>query len=98
MLNNIYKTIWTVINMIVGIIGLVLIAIAWIPQIAKMIREKKSSVSIIFPVLYSLGSIALAIHSFIIDDLIFIILNSIASVMGLLGLFYSLKYRKLRPN
>ena len=79
--------------MIIGIIGLVLIASAWIPQILKMIKEKKSHVSIIFPILYSVGSIALVIHSIIINDLVFIILNSVAGFMGILGLFFALKYR-----
>ena len=80
--------------MIIGIIGLVLIATAWIPQIIKTIKEKESHVSIIFPILYSTGSIALVIHSIIINDLVFIVLNSVAGFMGLIGLFYALKYRK----
>jgi lipid-A-disaccharide synthase-like uncharacterized protein len=78
----------------IGIIGLILIAVAWLPQIIQTIKTKKGGLNIKFALIYFLGSIALVIHSIQIKDNIFIILNSLASLMSFTGLFYTIKYRK----
>jgi len=79
--------------MIVGIIGLVLIAVSWFPQVIQIIKTKKSGLNVKFALIYVLGSLALVIYSIQIRDTIFIVLNSLASFMSFLGLFYTLKYR-----
>lgn len=80
--------------MILGIIGLILIAVAWLPQIIETIRTKKGGLNIKFALIYVIGSFALVIHSIQIKDTIFLILNSLATLMSFTGLFYTLKYRK----
>ena len=80
--------------MIIGIIGLILIAISWLPQIVQIIKTKKSGLNIRFALIYVLGSLALVIYSVQVKDYVFIILNSLAAFMSSLGLFYTLKYRK----
>ncbi len=80
--------------MILGIIGLILIAVAWLPQIIEIIKTKKSGLNIKFALIYVLGSFALVIYSIQIKDTIFLILNSLATLMSFTGLFYTIKYGK----
>jgi lipid-A-disaccharide synthase-like uncharacterized protein len=80
--------------MILGIIGLVLIAVAWLPQIIETIKTKKSGLNIKFALIYVIGSFALVVYSIQIKDTIFLILNSLATLMSFTGLFYTIKYRK----
>ena len=80
--------------MIIGVIGLILIAFSWFPQVVEIIKTKKSGLNIKFALIYVLGSVALIIHAIQINDTIFIILNSIAALMSFLGLYYTIKYTK----
>jgi lipid-A-disaccharide synthase-like uncharacterized protein len=77
--------------MIFGLIGLALLAIAWIPETIEIIRNHKDKIDWRFGVLYVLGSIALAIHSYQIGDTIFVVLNAFIFVMSSISLIYSLK-------
>jgi len=80
--------------MILGIIGLILIAVAWLPQIIDTIKTKKSGLNIKFALIYVIGSFVLVVYSIQIKDTIFLILNSLATLMSFTGLFYTIKYRK----
>jgi lipid-A-disaccharide synthase-like uncharacterized protein len=77
--------------MIFGIAGLILLAVAWVPETVEIIRNHKDTIDWKFGVLYVLGSLALAIHSYQIGDTIFVILNLFILVMSLISLIYSLK-------
>ncbi|MBT4540390.1 hypothetical protein HOC35_02660 [Candidatus Woesearchaeota archaeon] len=77
--------------MILGLIGLALLAIAWIPETIEIIRNKKEKIDWRFGVLYVLGSLVLAIYSYQIGDTIFVILNAFIFVMSSISLVYSLK-------
>lgn len=72
--------------MIVGIIGMLLIVIAWIPQTAENIKRKKTDLNPKFIILYLAGSLALLTYSIMIYDLVFIILNAAASIQALINL------------
>ena len=63
--------------MILGVIGLILIAVAWLPQIIDIIKTKKSGLNIKFALIYVIGSFVLVIYSIQIKDTIFLILNSL---------------------
>ncbi len=80
--------------MILGIIGLILIAVAWLPQIIETIKTKKSGLNIKFALIYVIGSFVLVIYSVQIKDTVFLILNSLATLMSFTGLFYTIKYQK----
>ena len=80
--------------MLIGTIGLILIALSWLPQVIKIIKTKKSGLDIKFAILYVLGSLALVIHAIEIKDNIFLALNILALLMSSLGLIYTIKYRK----
>ena len=77
--------------MILGIIGLVLLAIGWIPETIKVIKEKKSRIDKEFGILYVLGSLLLLIYSMQIKDYIFMALNFIVMVMSGISLVFSLR-------
>jgi lipid-A-disaccharide synthase-like uncharacterized protein len=75
---------------IIGILGLALILVAWIPQTLATIKTKKVGMRREFIILYLLGSLFLAIHSIIIDDFVFLILNAGATFVASVNLYYSL--------
>lgn len=78
----------------IGIIGVVLIAMGWIPQTIQTIKERKSNLNIKFALLYTFGSLALTIYAIQLNDLIFAILNGLAFIMASVGLYYTIKSRK----
>lgn len=81
---------------LVGIMGLVLIVIAWIPETIKTIKKLEKPARIEFLVLYFLGSILLTTYAILIRDLVFITLNGMAAILsGInLGKALMLKGRK----
>jgi len=81
---------------IIGIIGVILLGVGWIPETISIIREKASKIDWRFGALYVIGSILLAIYAFQINDLIFLILNSLIAIMSGISLFFSVKERGLK--
>lgn len=79
---------------IIGIIGLVLIVIAWIPELMELIRKKKRELNIEFIIIYLLGSAALVIYSIQINSIIFGVLNGLIFLMNLMALFYEVRAKK----
>jgi len=77
--------------MILGIIGLICIAVGWIPQIAEIVKKKKSNLNLGFAILYTIGSLALVLYALQISDWIFVSLNGFAFLMSAIGLFYTIK-------
>lgn len=77
--------------MILGVIGLICIAIGWIPQIVEIVKKKKSNLNLGFAILYTLGSLALTLYALQISDWIFVILNGFALLMSAIGLFYTIR-------
>lgn len=75
----------------IGIIGLLLLAIGWFPETLSVIREKRSKINTKFGILYVTGSFLLVIYSVYISDYIFLALNTIVMVMSGISLYYSLK-------
>ncbi len=74
---------------ILGFAGLILLVLGWIPQTMETMRSKRSAVDMRFALLYFLGSLLLSIYSFLINDLVFVILNAAAAVMALINLYFS---------
>ena len=77
--------------MIIGIIGLLLLAVGWIPETIKIIKEKRSRIDLRFGMLYVTGSFLLIIYSIQIRDYIFLVLNSFVMVMSAISLIFSEK-------
>ena len=78
-------------NSVVGIIGAMLIALGWIPETLKVIKDRKSRLDWKFGVLYFAGSAMLTVYSVQINNLIFTLLNSFVMILEVIALFYSIK-------
>jgi len=71
-----------------GVAGLVLILLGWIPQTIETIKKGFCPLSPAFAVLYALGSIALTLYAYQLNDAVFLILNGFAAIMALINIFY----------
>ena len=80
--------------MLIGIIGLSLLAIGWLTESIKMVKEKKSNIDLKFGALYVIGSLLLVIYSYQLKDVVFMVLNSLVMLTSGLSLFYAMKYKK----
>ena len=81
---------------IVGILGLVLILVAWIPETFSTIKTKKVGMRREFILLYLFGSLFLTLHSILLQDFVFLILNAGATFVASVNLYYSLIYEKTK--
>lgn len=84
--------------MILGIIGLICIAIGWIPQVVEIVKKKKSNLNLSFALLYTIGSLSLVVYALQINDWIFVALNGFALLMSSIGLFYTIRYKNKRKR
>jgi len=80
------------IEKIIGIIGVFLLASAWIPQTLHTIKTKQK-VNVSFNILYILGSFALFIYSTILFDQIFMFLNLLAAMVAGINLYYTYRIK-----
>ena len=71
-----------------GMLGVVLILLGWIPETLRALREKRA-IDRSFALLYAVGSLLLAVHAYMLGDAAFIILNSAAFLIALLNLSIS---------
>ncbi|MBU4501716.1 MAG: PQ-loop repeat-containing protein [Nanoarchaeota archaeon] len=76
---------------ILGSIGVGMIAISWIPQLVKTVKEKKSGLSFNFTFAQLIGSLMLIIYAFMAKQTLFFILNGLASILVAINLWYVLK-------
>ncbi|MEM7819464.1 MAG: SemiSWEET family transporter [Candidatus Aenigmatarchaeota archaeon] len=84
--------------MIIGIIGSLLILLAWVPETYRTIKTKNAeAIDIKFLILYLLGSFILVIYSIQINDIPFTILNSLISFISLIEMVLLLK-KKIRQK
>ncbi len=72
-----------------GWIGMACIVLCWIPQTIETLRKRRCTVNRGFLVLTTIGACSLTIHALFLQDVPFIILNSVATVGSGLNLFYS---------
>lgn len=78
----------------IGLAGLILLLIAWIPETIKTIREKRSPVELKFSLVYALGAASLMTYAYLLGDGIFTILNLLTMLMALMNAYYSVKENK----
>jgi lipid-A-disaccharide synthase-like uncharacterized protein len=79
----------------IGLIGLILLALAWLPQTYSVIKKKKSNINPLFGTFYVIGSLILVYYSIQIQDNIFLILNITVAIMSAISLYFSTGKRKL---
>jgi MtN3 and saliva related transmembrane protein len=73
---------------VIGFLGLLCIAGAWIPQTVKTIREKRCDIGMAFLNLYTIGSISLTVYAILNFDPIFLALNLLATIQSLINFYY----------
>jgi len=78
-------------NLWIGIAGMLLILLGWVPETLDTIRKGARQINPAFASLYALGSAALALYAYSVGDPVFLLLNGFAAGMALVNLFYSLK-------
>jgi MtN3 and saliva related transmembrane protein len=76
---------------LIGLFGLICIVFAWIPQTVKTVRNKRSDIGLPFLILYILGSFSLTVYSVLLNDIIFMILNGLATFESAINLYYKAK-------
>ena len=70
---------------IIGLIGMIIICIAGLPQLMKTIKTKSvKDLSLSFFIMILVGAILLLIYSFYIDDLIYIVGNFLTILITIL--------------
>lgn len=77
-----------------GLFGLVLILIGWIYETVLVLQENKKPLPLGFAALYGIGSLFLAIHSWLLNDFVFILLNIIATLIAIAHIFLGLTVRR----
>lgn len=73
-----------------GLVGLILLILAWIPQTLDILRTKTSRMNPNFALLYLAGSGTLTYYAWAIGDMVFMMLNGFAMVASLINFYYSL--------
>jgi len=76
---------------IIGLIGMIILVIAWIPQTVEVIKNRKSSIPGRFSAIYSIASLFLTFYAMSINDLIFTILNFLAFLQSFLNFLFRVK-------
>lgn len=82
---------------LIGILGLSLILIGWIYETYNLIKTRKSNLPLAFGVLYTLGSLCLSIYSYLLNDLIFLVLNVAATFIALINVLFGLSAKRKKP-
>jgi len=77
----------------IGLLGLIFLLIAWIPETIRNLRERRVKTRTEFLILYMLGSLLLTIHAIILFDIVFIILNLLATFLSGLNLIFKIAMR-----
>ena len=69
-----------------GIVGLVLISVGWLAELVQVIRKKSAQVPLSFALLYGAGSLLLVVHSIELNDIVFIVLNALATLIAVVNI------------
>jgi len=83
---------------ILGIIGAIILAIAWVPETLQIIREKRSRLNPEFSIFYFVGSLLLFVYAILINELIFSIVNGIILLQTCINLYYEFFPKKKRKK
>jgi len=72
----------------IGIIGSVLLIVAWFPSTIRVWREKKSDMPLAYSLLLCAGVALILAYSFFLKDVIFIVLNLAVLLIGLYNIWF----------
>ncbi len=81
-----------------GVIGMICIVAAWIPQTLRTVRTKKVGMEPKFLWLYLFGCIGMVLYSVYIQDIIFVGLNSISFLLNTINVYYYYRYNSKKQK
>jgi uncharacterized protein with PQ loop repeat len=81
---------------LLGYGGFIFLAICWIPQTVKTIRDGKIAMQKSFLLMYAAGAGMLMLQAIGLDNLPLILLNSYTTLASLINLFYGIFPRKMK--
>jgi lipid-A-disaccharide synthase-like uncharacterized protein len=73
---------------LIGYLGLLLVAICWLPQTLETLREGRCGANTLFLFLSALGSVCLTIYAVSRSDVVFSILNTLTGLGAFINLYY----------
>ena len=73
---------------IIGLIGLICIVAAFIPETIQAIKKGKVKIPYPFMILYLIGGLSLTYYAYTLNDIIFMILNGLVSLESIINLYY----------
>jgi lipid-A-disaccharide synthase-like uncharacterized protein len=76
-------------SLILGTIGAIILAVAWIPETAQIIRERRSKLNKKFAALYLFGTFLLLLYALMIRDAVFAFVNLIIFLQVSVSIYYS---------
>ena len=76
---------------ILGYIGLITLAIGWVPQTLQTIKEKDCKANMQFLSLSFIGSFSLMLYAMFIGDFVFSALNFMTSLGAMINVIYKFK-------
>ena len=84
-------------KLLFGILAVVFFLIAWIILTATTLERGRNKGDVFVNLFFLLGVIAFTVYSVQIDELLFIILNGIASILAVINFYYvPNKFRKMK--
>jgi len=75
-------------TLILGVIGAIILAIAWIPETVQIIRERESKLNPKFAVVYFVGTLLLFLYAISIVDIVFSFVNGFILIQSCICLYY----------
>jgi len=79
---------------VIGLLGMLLLVSAWIPQTVETIKARKCPLNLQFIIIYVTASTLLTVYSYIIGDWIFFALNFLAALQSAINLAVKLAEKK----
>ncbi|MGM0587032.1 MAG: PQ-loop domain-containing transporter [Bacteroidota bacterium] len=82
----------------IGWIGFGILVGAWVPQTLETIQNGYFRGNTLFILMYVTSSFLLAVHSYIIDDAVFLALNTLLTLGSGMNLYYKMFPRVAPPQ
>lgn len=78
----------------IGLLGVMFIALSWIPQAIQTIKTKKLGINLKFGISQFIGSLLIILYAYMVKQPLFILLNIVAVILILINLRYAFKEEK----
>jgi len=80
----------------IGVLGAILLLSAWVPQTLRTIQTRRTGMEPKFIMIYFFGSLLLTVYSYLIADVVFLVLNAVSTVMAAVNVDYYWRFERHR--